>query len=74
MVYLKTENITTQVKEGRLDVCISLELTINVNSNGNVQVTATPKSVVETKKIEESDLWMIPDFSGNPQINFGKKE
>jgi hypothetical protein len=70
---VKPDSVVTHVKDGRVDVCISLELTINVNQNGSIQVSATQKPDTAPKKIEEKDLWMIPDFSDNPKINFGKK-
>ena len=75
MVHLvKPDSVVTQVKDGKVDVHISLELTINVNPTGGIQVSATPKAeVTGPKKIEEKDLWMIPDFSDNPKISFGKK-
>lgn len=75
MVHLvKPDSVVTHVKDGRVDVHISLELTINVNPSGGIQISATPKTeVTEPKRIEEKDLWMIPDFSDNPKVSFGKK-
>ncbi len=61
-------------KDGEIQVSITLDLNINLTTNGGVEVTAQAKQVeqIETKK--EETQWAIPDFGPSPRISFGKKE
>jgi hypothetical protein len=62
------KNIYTQNGECKIE--ISLEIDINVNSDG-VNVGVTPKTQSESPQEEKVD-WAIPDFGNSPKIKFGK--
>lgn len=71
---VKTQVVT---KEGECAVDISIELTININSDGlQVSATATPSGA--SRPVEEEDdntLWAIPEFGGGGNdLKFGKTE
>lgn len=55
-------------KDGEVQVSITLELNINLNTDG-VKVGA---QAMERK--EEPENWAIPDFGASPKLNFGKRE
>ena len=57
-------------QEGEVHVLITLELNINLNSDG-IKTTADFKEKPVVKE-KESDLWELPDFTNSPKINFGK--
>ena len=65
-------------KDGEMHVTISLELTINLNSD-NLKVNASPSYVVPqaeqklTKQVNDNPMWEIPDFAPMPKVEFGKK-
>ena len=68
---IKTQVVT---KDGECAVDISIELTININTDGlQVSATATPQ-VHADSKIEDSEdqesLWAIPTFGNNDGNNF----
>ena len=56
-------------QEGEVHVLITLELNINLNSDGIQTVVSKEKTEVKEK---DSDIWEIPDFGSSPKINFGK--
>lgn len=75
---LKPNTVKVVTKDGEMHMTISLEITINLNSD-NLKVTAAPSVVVPqmeqkvaTQKIEEP-MWEIPDFAPMPKVEFGKK-
>lgn len=77
MVQLKTNGQKVVAKDGEVQVTISLELNINLNSDGlivganasNVQQTSTKKQIEE--KDEKID-YAIPNFKSKNKLNFGK--
>jgi hypothetical protein len=68
----KTKVLT---KDGEIQVFISLELNVNLNSDG-LQIKS---KIAEAKqiedKVEDREMeWLIPDFTDEaPKIKFGKK-
>lgn len=70
----KTKVLT---RDGEISVNITLELNINLNSDGNLQIKS--KIVEEPKEIEKKEEdyynWDIPDFSSSEikKVKFGKK-
>jgi hypothetical protein len=69
--------VTTQ--QGECQITVKLEINLNINSNGDLSVSATGKPVVTPKEItpyieQEDDKvdWAIPDFN-NERIQFGKQ-
>lgn len=72
---VKTQVIT---KDGQCAVDISIELTININSDGlHVSATASPgvmQPVVTEHKKDEETLWAIPEFGSPNKVKFGKTE
>jgi hypothetical protein len=75
---LKPNNVKVVTKDGEMHVTISLELTINLNSD-NLKVTASPSYVVPQaeqkakKQVDDNPMWEIPDFAPMPKVEFGKK-
>jgi len=70
---VKTQIVT---KEGECTVNIAIELTINLNADGNLQVSASSvaKEVKKVEEAEEKNLWAIPEFGGGSKVQFGKIE
>ena len=73
---VKTQIVT---KDGECAVDISIELTININSDGlQVNATATPQGsrpVTQQEEPEPEDtLWAIQEFGGGGKVKFGKTE
>jgi hypothetical protein len=66
---IKPGEVKIITKDGECQVSISIELTINLNSDISSE-PVVKKSIVEEKK---SNDWMIPDFEAAPRVNFGKK-
>lgn len=60
-------------RDGELQVSITLDLNINLTTNGGIEVTAQAQAKKEEEKKEDTQ-WAIPDFGPSPRINFGKKE
>jgi hypothetical protein len=75
---LKPNNVKVVTKDGEMHITISLELSINLNSD-NLKIAAAPNFVVpqaeEKLKKQSTDepMWEIPDFSPMPKVDFGKK-
>lgn len=64
--------VTTITKDGECNVTISIELTLNINSDGlSVSASVKPKDTKEIPE-EEDTKWAIPDFESQ-KIEFGKK-
>jgi hypothetical protein len=65
-------------KDGEMHITISLELSINLNSD-NLKIGAAPTFVVPQmeekikKQSSEEPMWEIPDFAPMPKVDFGKK-
>lgn len=71
---IRPGSVKVVTQDGEVHVLITLELNINLNSDGLASVGETnveTKKMVETKK--EDPAWDIPDF-GSSTINFGKRE
>ena len=66
---LKPQQVKVITKDGECQVSISLELTINLNTDGLVVSQAK-----ERHGIKDDTQWAIPDFTPSAKINFGKKE
>lgn len=78
-----TTVVFPQTDKSPVEFKITLELNVNINSNGvqadvaNVissQAQATPVKKTEPK-VESNDddvAWMIPDFGTSETLNFGK--
>lgn len=63
-------------KDGECTIRISLDLNINLNSDGSIRVdtTAQPHVLKPEEKPVKEDNWVIPDFKGGQKIKFGKTE
>ncbi len=60
-------------KDGECQIAISLEVTINLNSDGLVSASAVPVIKPKEEPEEEEGIYEIPDFSvSKEKINFGK--
>ena len=70
---VKTQVVT---QDGQCAIDISIELTINVNSDGlHVSATASPGAPRPVSEQEnEETLWAIPEFGGPNKVKFGKTE
>lgn len=70
---IKPGSVKVITQEGEVQVSITLELNINLNSDGVVAaaVISEKEKVIEKKK--EDSIWEIPDFESST-INFGKRE
>lgn len=69
---IKPGSVKILTQDGEVQVSISLELTINLNTDGTLRVAT---QAVEVKPAqEEKTAWAIPDFGNSPKLNFGKKE
>ena len=85
---IKPGSVKIVTNNGELQVSITLDWNINLNSSGlqvTAQATSQPmiqpipqpnESIIKDlpKNKVDSDDWMIPDFSSSPKLNFGKKE
>jgi hypothetical protein len=73
---LKPNAVKVVTQDGEVQVTISLELTINLNSD-NLKISGTPiqsdNNFVKNKQ-EKEPIWEIPDFSTGPKVDFGKRE
>jgi hypothetical protein len=75
---LKPNIVKVVTKDGEMHVTISLELTINLNSD-NLKVAVAPSVVVPQMEQKvaiqknEEPIWEIPDFGPMPKVDFGKK-
>jgi hypothetical protein len=75
---IKPGNVKIMTNNGEIQVSISLELNVNLNTDGmqlvsaGAQVTNISEPKKEEKIKEPSMNWAIPDFDNAPQINFGK--
>lgn len=65
---IKTKEIHTHTKQGECKVTISLDLNINLTSDG-VTIGQTKTTVLE----EDSVDWAIGDFTPKKKVKFGKK-
>lgn len=70
MPELKKSNIEVITKNGECKLNISLDININLTSEG-LSVTAQATKVIEEEE-KEASIWAIPDFKME-KVNFGKK-
>lgn len=73
---IKPNSVKVLAQDNEVKVSISLELTVNLNSDG-LSVSATSAQISkeeDVKPFENKTDWLIPDFDTSPIINFGKKE
>lgn len=71
---IRPNSVKVITQDGEVQVSITLDLNINLNTEGIV-TAQNIESKKEEKKIEEpkeETLWAIPDFDSMPKINFGK--
>lgn len=76
---LKPNTVKVVTQDGELHVTISLELTINLNSD-DLKIAVAPTHVVadypvakKTGTTNDNPKWEIPDFTSTPKVEFGKK-
>ena len=74
---IRPGSVKVLTQDGEVHVVISLELTINLNSDGlhvggehRQDVIQKPKE----KEKKEDVMWEIPDFGTSPKVDFGKKQ
>lgn len=68
MAEVKKKNIEVITQNGECKLNISLEITINLNSD-DLQLKSKGKEEIQ----EEKDIWAIPEFNKSEKIKFGKK-
>jgi hypothetical protein len=63
-------------KEGEVQVCIVLDLNINLTASGGIEISTQAKEVQTLGQTEQKKEthWAIPDFGPSPKIDFGKRE
>ena len=76
---LKPNTVNVVTQDGELHVTISLELTINLNSD-DLKIAVAPTHVVadspvvkKTGTTNDNPKWEIHDFTSTPKVEFGKK-
>lgn len=73
---LKPQNVKIVTRDGELVVSIQLDININLNQTGSIDVNNVVANAVSpntVKKQEEDKIpWEIPDFGGTEKIKFGK--
>lgn len=66
--------VKLMTQDGEIQVSITLELNINLNTDG-VQVAAQAvQQAAKQQTKQETTEWAIPDFAASPQLDFGKRE
>lgn len=75
---IKPNNVKIIAKDGEIQVSLSIDLNINLNSDViNVQTQSIPienhKKNEKNLEIDETDI-LIPDIFNSPIIEFGKQE
>jgi hypothetical protein len=69
---IKPGTVKIMTQDGEVQVSITLELNINLNSAG-LQVTAAAQEIKPKEEEKKFTEWAIPDF-GSTKIDFGKRE
>lgn len=66
--------MVTVTKDGECHLTITLELNINLGTNGEVGASLQALSDKKPEAVEkdEDPLFTIPDFVGGLKVNFGK--
>lgn len=71
---IKPNAVKVITKDGEIQVSLSIELNINLNTDGINFNTHVEKLDAKQEKTTEKTNWEIPDFENIETINFGKKE
>ncbi len=74
---IKPKEVKIVTQDGEVQVSISLELTINLNTDGLNVTTQKAEAIVKKDKepiVPDSNDWLIPDFNESPKLDFGKRE
>lgn len=70
---IRPGSVKVVTQDGEIHVAISLELNINLNTDGVIRVTAETEAKKESAEKAENTAWAIPDFTPT-RIDFGKRE
>ena len=73
---IKPKEVKIITQDGEVQVSISLELTINLNTDGLNVTTQKTEAIIKKEKEPitlESNDWLIPDFDASPKVDFGKR-
>lgn len=77
---IRPSSVKVLTQDGEVHVTISLELTINLNSEGlhvSGEATHQRQDVIDKpkeKSKKEDVMWEIPDFGTSPKVDFGKQQ
>jgi hypothetical protein len=69
------KDVKTVTEDGELKITLTLELNINVNQSNQIEPSFSVQKSIETKveeKKKEEDEFLIPDFSSDEKVSFGK--
>lgn len=71
---LKPQNVKVVTKDGEVVISLQLDININLNQSGTIDVTGSASNVATNLKKQEDDktVWEIPDFKTIEKIKFGK--
>jgi hypothetical protein len=73
---IKPKEVKIVTQDGEVQVSISLELTINLNTDGLNVTTQKEEAIIKKDKepiVPDSNDWLIPDFDESPKLDFGKR-
>lgn len=70
---IKPGTVKVVSHEGEVQVSITLELNINLNTEGMIAAISQKEEKKTTIEKKEDSAWEIPDFESST-INFGKRE
>jgi hypothetical protein len=76
---IKPGSVKIVTKEGEIQVSLSIDLNVNLNTDGLLVEKASASleknnNDFSSKKVEEKVEWAIPDFDIGPKLEFGKKK
>ncbi len=72
--YISPSNVSIVTKDGECTLHITLDININLNQTGGLEVgprRESPKTIEENE--EEKTVWAIPEFKSGEKVKFGKK-
>jgi hypothetical protein len=67
--------IVTKNGETTLSISVEpivIEITLNLNTDGVVNIASTNAKPKETPPEEDKPAWVVPQFSSMPKVKFGK--
>lgn len=70
---IKPGSVKVITQDGEVHVLITLELNINLNSDGLTSLDVNTETQKATEKKIDDTAWAIPDFESS-SIEFGKKD